>query len=276
MSATQDEQPPESMDAQPGPMTPRSASAPVPDLTEHVEEDPEAMVIDYLESLAHLSTDKFGAKRLDTICRSVRHWSADRIRQEITLYLLEILPITPRKERGNKGSDQPDPKITKRRARRMEYALTQKMWKKNRSNCLRTLLRDKKTTDYPPEEVMTPFWEHLMTSECETSPGAGSPTKTYDTRKILAIHLRPENQRMQIRNVTPINNHGVLIRTETKEDMEKIIKSKEIKKAGLTAGLPVRKKPLIIISNIPNQSSDEDTIATIYAQNFKDISKVEF
>lgn len=180
LSTAQDEHPPESMVAQPGPNTPSSASAPVPAPTEHIEEDPEVMVIDYLESLAHISTDKFGANRLDTICRSVRHWSADRIRQEITLYLLEIFPITPRKERVIKGSDQPDPRITKRRARRTEYALTQKMWRKNRSNCLRTLLRDKQTTDYPPEGVMTPFWERLMTSECETSPGAGSPKKTYD------------------------------------------------------------------------------------------------
>ena len=150
----------------PGSISSVSATAPAHEITQHSTIELEAGLKYHLVCLETIKTDKFG-----NICRSIGCWAPDRILQELTLYLLEASPAKRRKERKSNESEKQESKISKRRARRAEYAKIQQMWVKNRSNCLRTLLRDKRTSNIPPKDVMTPFWENLMSTECQTTPG---------------------------------------------------------------------------------------------------------
>ena len=65
------------------------------------------------------------------------------------------------------------PALTKRQARRAEYARTQRAWKKNPCNCLRINLKDKTALITPGKEVMEPYWRSVMTQVCKRSPGVG-------------------------------------------------------------------------------------------------------
>ena len=126
-----------------------SATAPAPEITQHSTIELEARLKDHLDSLETIKTDKVGSKRLDIICRSVGGWAPDRILQELTLYLFEAFPAKRPKERKTNESEKQESIISKRHARRAEYAKIKQMWVKIRSNCLRTLLRDKRTSKIP-------------------------------------------------------------------------------------------------------------------------------
>ena len=90
MGTTQIEQPPVEVTQAPGSISSCSATAPAHEITQHSTIELEAGLKDHLVSLESIKTDKFGAKRLDNICRSVGGWAPDRILQELTLYLLRL------------------------------------------------------------------------------------------------------------------------------------------------------------------------------------------
>lgn len=118
---------------------------------------------------------------------------------------------------------------------------------------------------HPPRNLLTIY----PTAELKT-------TSSNDTKEILTTHLRPEKQCLQIRHMIPINKHGILIETETRKDIDSILKSKDILKAGLTAGLPTKKLPHIIAYGISNENSDVETLTAIHKQNFETLSQQEF
>ena len=119
IGTTQVEQPPVKVTQAPGFSTSCSASALAPEISKHSTIELEARLKDHLVSMEKIKTDKFGAKRLDTICRSVGGWTPNRILEELTLYLLEAFPAKRPKERKAKESGKQESKISKRRARRI-------------------------------------------------------------------------------------------------------------------------------------------------------------
>ena len=124
MGTTQVEQPPVEVIQAPGFSTSYSASALAPEISQH-STMLEARLKDHLVSMEKINTDKFGAKRLDNICRLVGGWTPNRILEPLTLYLLEAFPAKRPKERKAKESGKQESKISKRRARRAEYATIQ-------------------------------------------------------------------------------------------------------------------------------------------------------
>ncbi|KAK1134261.1 hypothetical protein K0M31_012043 [Melipona bicolor] len=76
--------------------------------------------------------------------------------------------------------------------------------------------------------------------------------KTSDaTKETLISSLASAKEKLKIRGVKKIANNGVLVEIATKEDLERVLKSKNLQAAGFVTGLPAKKKPRIIVYDVP-------------------------
>ncbi|KAL6253530.1 hypothetical protein P5V15_015377 [Pogonomyrmex californicus] len=73
-----------------------------------------------------------------------------------------------KKAKTAKQSHQVAQTLSRKQARRAEYARTQDLWRKNRSKCLRMLLDD--VADVHARDVMVPFWKEVMRGRSDISP----------------------------------------------------------------------------------------------------------
>lgn len=143
----------------------RIAEAPG-DLSSEVLRD---SVVEYLRKLPPSKYKGLDCPRLDSIINSLGSWDCTRISEEISIYLRESFPVRRRASKSKTPATLPPQ--SRRKLRRADYARVQKAWKRNRAGCIRGLLRDRTTTSAPPQEVMVPFWERIMTSKSTESPG---------------------------------------------------------------------------------------------------------
>lgn len=97
-----------------------------------------------------------------------------------------------------------------------------------------------------------------------------------ETKAAIMSSFLPAKEKLRIRNVRKISNKGVLIETATKDDMNTVLLSKKLDSAGLTANLPSKRSPRMIISNIPKEMEEKELLAAIRQQNLKDFSKTKF
>ncbi|KAK2578073.1 hypothetical protein KPH14_012894, partial [Odynerus spinipes] len=112
----------------------------------------------------------FHAEHLNKICKNLKVWPLERVKGELETYLIKTFPPMPRSRRP--GNDTRDMRhLTRRKLRRVEYALTQRAWNKNPCNCLRKILKDKTSNQAPNKDTMVPYWTAVMTAESNTSPG---------------------------------------------------------------------------------------------------------
>ena len=115
----------------------------------------------------------------------------------------------------------------------------------------------------PPERSSTPV-RHVVA----IYPRAGSSMKSSDaTKETLVTSLAPAKEKLQIRGVKKISNNGVLVETATKEDMERVLKSDNLQAAGLVTGLPAKKKPRVIVYDVPNVLSESEFLTSLRQQN---------
>lgn len=125
----------------------------------------------------------FQADRLDRICKGVSTWSPMRIFDEQTAYLLLVFPPTTNNNKPPRISSSSS--LTKRQARRADYAITQRSWARNLCNCLRTILKGKTQENPPSKTDMVQYWRTLMTDGTNISPGV------VDKRPALTDLWRP-------------------------------------------------------------------------------------
>lgn len=156
-----------------------AGSVPLSDTPDSERDRFRTAIAEFVEALPDCKTENFNINRLNIICRSLRYWSLDRVLEEISLYLLETFPIKASQEKYSPKSEKRSP-LSRRKARRAEYARTQNLWKKNRIGCLRYLLKDKRTSLTPPKDVMIPFWERVMTTANDVTPGVESKHATVE------------------------------------------------------------------------------------------------
>ncbi|XP_076685800.1 uncharacterized protein LOC143377883 [Andrena cerasifolii] len=97
-----------------------------------------------------------------------------------------------------------------------------------------------------------------------------------ETKMAIMSSVLPAKEKLKIRNVRKINNNGILIETATKDDLNTVLNSGKLDSAGLMASHPTRKRPRMIISNIPKEMEDKDLLTAIKQQNLKKISKTKF
>lgn len=177
-------------------------------LAESSEEDPETAepenvpqykqdIIAYLQGLPVPPEDgDFKAFRLCRICDSLSSSSPEEAFAELSLYLLNAFP--PKARKTNRAAPQNAKAVSKKVARKANYARTQDLWRKNRSKCLRMLLNDVNEVKYPSKDIMVPFWEKVMTAGEDISPGG------TELRPILHNLWAPIQQK-EIRKALPAN-----------------------------------------------------------------------
>lgn len=137
---------------------------------------------------------------LRRICRNLYTWNIDRLRQETTLFLKDILSIASNKPKQH-SPQTPERIITpsKRLQRRIEYAKTQKLWRKNPTICLRTILKDIKASNPPPVDLLWDYWRNVMTRHTHAKP------KLPPNRSTHELILNPITVD-EIRKAIPANN----------------------------------------------------------------------
>lgn len=88
--------------------------------------------------------------------------------------------------------------------------------------------------------------------------------------------FKPATDKLKIRNFRKIKNNGILIETETKNDLVQILQSKKLEEAGLKAGLPRKIQPRFIIFDVPRDYNENMLAEAIHLQNAEGINKQKF
>ena len=145
----------------------RGSPAP-PENPEVLDREADRMIA-YFARLEPLELEAYNVEHINRLCLCVGRLSKQDLLEELTLYLRSILPNVERQRRG-----RPAPvaaPMSRRKQRRQEYARTQDLYRKNRSNCLRRILRDVETNVVFPGEQMEAYWRNVMERENDRSPG---------------------------------------------------------------------------------------------------------
>lgn len=96
------------------------------------------------------------------------------------------------------------------------------------------------------------------------------------TKERIMGTIKPEKEKLKIRNVRKIRNNGILIETETKEDLSMLLCNKKLVEAGLKAGLPSKKLPRVIIFDVPRELNEGSLAEAIHLQNVDIMDKTQF
>ena len=91
-----------------------------------------------------------------------------------------------------------------------------------------------------------------------------------DTKAALMTCMVPA-KKLKIRSFKKIANNGVLIETTTKEDMTIALEIKKFNVAGLVA--PAKKRPQILIYDVPTKISENDILSALMRQNLEGIDE---
>ncbi|KAI4472915.1 hypothetical protein M0802_016426 [Mischocyttarus mexicanus] len=88
-----------------------------------------------------------------------------------------------------------------------------------------------------------------------------------ETKTVVLNTIVPTKEKLQICSVRKIANKGILVETRTKEDLERVIKSEKLQAAGLKTEVPSKKKPLLIVYNVPKETTDKEFLTGLKKQN---------
>ena len=116
----------------------------------------EDRMVAYFARLEPLELRTHNVEHINRFCLCMGRISKQDLLEEITLYLRSTLLSEERQRRG--GPAPVAEPMSRRKLRRQEYARTQDLYRKNRSNCLRRILRDVETNVVFPKEQMESYW----------------------------------------------------------------------------------------------------------------------
>lgn len=92
--------------------------------------------------------------------------------------------------------------------------------------------------------------------------------KTSDeTKSLVQTIIRPEQMKLHVRGLRKTKNGGVIISTESKDDIEKLRQSVQLTKSGLTVDEPHRRKPRVVIIGVPTSMQEKEVFTCLYHQN---------
>lgn len=155
-------------------------------------------MIDEIFHQVPLSCTGYSSDHLNLICRNLKRWPTSRVLEELEVYLVHIFP-PPTTTRVGKPSEETVQSLTRRQARRAEYARTQRSWRRNPCRCLRAILKDKVATETPSEDIMVPYWSKVMTGRGTMSPGV-------DERRAQVADLWTPISRDEVKGAFPSAN----------------------------------------------------------------------
>lgn len=91
-----------------------------------------------------------------------------------------------------------------------------------------------------------------------------------ETKKLVQNIIKPEEMKLRIRGLNKTKNGGVIISTESNEDLEKLKKSEHLTTSGLKFEETARKRPRIILLGVPSDISEKDVFEYLFDQNISE------
>lgn len=96
-------------------------------------------------------------------------------------------------------------------------------------------------------------------------------TKSSDeTKSLVQKIIRPEEMKLHVRGLRKTKNGGVVISTDSKDDIVKLKQSAHLVTSGLTVDEPLKRKPRIVIVGVPSSMQDSEVFKCIFQQNIAD------
>lgn len=122
------------------------------------------------------------------------------------------------------------------------------------------------------QEQLSKAPRHIVT----VFPKEGSKIQDSDgTRQAICTKVAPVKEKLKIKALKRISNKGVLIETETKEDLESVLKDERLQSAGLMVTFPAKKRPRMMIYDIPSDLTEKEIHQAIQQQNFEGSDKIK-
>lgn len=91
--------------------------------------------------------------------------------------------------------------------------------------------------------------------------------KSEDTRSLVQQIINPEELKLQVLGVSLTKNGGVIISTESEDDIKKLKASEKLARSGLSVADPIKHKPRLIIFGLPSEISEKELLDLLYEQN---------
>lgn len=96
-------------------------------------------------------------------------------------------------------------------------------------------------------------------------------SKTCDeTKSIVQNIICPGEMKLKVRGVRKIAKGGIIISTETKEDLDKLKQTVQLSSSGLTVNETKKRKPRVIVLGVPAVMTETEVFKCIYDQNLAD------
>ncbi|KAI5641161.1 hypothetical protein NE865_06630 [Phthorimaea operculella] len=91
-----------------------------------------------------------------------------------------------------------------------------------------------------------------------------------ETKTLVQKIIKPEEMKLHVRGLRRVKNGGVIISTDSKEDIEKLKQSVQLNSCDVTIDEPHKRKPRIIVIGLPATMPEKDVYKCIYEQNLAD------
>lgn len=95
-------------------------------------------------------------------------------------------------------------------------------------------------------------------------------TSSDETKSLVQKIISPEQMKLQVRGLRKTKNGGVIISTNTKDDIEKLRQSVQLTNSGLTINDQLKRKPRIVLIGVPSTMQEKDVFTCLYHQNLAD------
>lgn len=148
------------------------------------EESEDHELRSYVANLDDFETKDYNYEMLHNLCRNIHRYDTDIISDIIATYIRETFPPKNKIKRKNKIiSTNSMTNMSKRRKRKIIYAITQKLWKKDRSRCWKAIEAEQLGAANPviDRDIIEPYWKKLMTRNLNRSPNLTNKNcETFD------------------------------------------------------------------------------------------------
>lgn len=99
-------------------------------------------------------------------------------------------------------------------------------------------------------------------------------SSSEETKSIVQKIIRPEDLKLHIRGLHKTKNGGVIIRTDTKEDIDKLKNSVQLTNSDLTFDEPQKRKPRLVVIGVPSSMQEKDVFTCLFHQNLADLQEL--
>lgn len=155
----------------PTPQSPPSQNSPTPSTSaQGASSDSSSCFLDFLQSLPAGPPTSPMHGQLQILANNAHEMGKEQISDHLNSLLTDYINANVKKHTGPRAPQIIAP-TSKRKQRRMEYAMTQNNWRKHQGRCIKSILAGPDETRLPDKNIMSGFWRRVMTEHSLSTPG---------------------------------------------------------------------------------------------------------